>query len=74
MNTLQTNYRREKKKVEESCHSGSGTYDIYEPSLWYFHLFHFLGDQDTPRFSSSNLASVFDFVYSILKNKNELLK
>lgn len=55
INTLRTNYRREKKKFEESYRSGSGTDQIYVPTLWYYHLFHFLSDQDTPRSSSSNL-------------------
>lgn len=55
LNALRTNYRREKKKVEASRHSGIGTDEIYEPSLWYYHLFDFLGDQETPRSSSSNL-------------------
>lgn len=55
INAFRTNYRREKKKVEESLRSGRGTDEIYEPSLWYYHLFDFLGDQDTPRSSLSNL-------------------
>jgi hypothetical protein len=53
INAFRTNYRREKKKVEESRHSGIGTDEIYEPTLWYYHLFDFLGDQDTPRSYSS---------------------
>jgi Alcohol dehydrogenase transcription factor Myb/SANT-like. len=49
LNTLRTNYRRENKKVGESRRSGSGTNDIYEQSLWYFHLFLFLDDQDSAK-------------------------
>jgi hypothetical protein len=33
-NAFGTNYRREKKKVEESHHSGSGTDEIHVPTLW----------------------------------------
>lgn len=54
INSLRTNYRREKKKVEESLRSGIGTDEMYEPFLWYYRLFDFLGDQDAPRNSSSN--------------------
>lgn len=53
INAFRTNYRREKKKVEESLHSGTGTDEIYHPTLWYYQLFDFLGDQDTPRNSFS---------------------
>jgi len=64
INAFRTNYRREKRKVEESRHSGIGTDEIYEPSLWYYHLFDFLGDQDTPRSSSSNLNEIeVSFIY-----------
>lgn len=55
INAFRTNYRREKKKIEESRRSGIGTDDVYEPTLWYYNLFEFLGDQETPRSSSSNI-------------------
>ncbi|CAH2000998.1 unnamed protein product [Acanthoscelides obtectus] len=32
-----------------------GADERYEPTLWYYHLFHFLGDQETPRKSEANL-------------------
>jgi hypothetical protein len=35
INAFRTNYRREKKKVEESHHSGCGTDEISVPTLWY---------------------------------------
>jgi hypothetical protein len=35
INAFRTNYRREKKNTEESRHSGSGTDEIYVPTLWY---------------------------------------
>jgi hypothetical protein len=33
INDFRTSYRREKKNVEESHHSGSGTDEIYVPTL-----------------------------------------
>lgn len=69
INTFRTHYRREKKKVEESCRSGSGTDEIYEPTLWYYPLLNFLGDQETPRNSSSNLNErhvSLIFIYLVL--------
>jgi hypothetical protein len=57
----------EKKKVEGSHHSGSGTDEIHVPTLWYYHLFNFFGDQDPPRSSSANLnegeVSLFTVLY-----------
>jgi hypothetical protein len=35
INVFRTNYRIEKKRVEESHHSGSGTDEIYVLTLWY---------------------------------------
>lgn len=56
LNGLRTNYRKEKKKVEESTRSGAGTNDIYVPTLWYYDLLKFLDDdQGTPRGSRSNI-------------------
>jgi len=56
INSFRTNFRREKKKIEESLRSGAGADDVYEPSLWYYNvLFDFLSDQETPRNSFSNI-------------------
>ncbi|KAF9802910.1 hypothetical protein SFRURICE_015507 [Spodoptera frugiperda] len=56
LNALRTNYRKEKKKVEESIRSGAGSSDVYEPTLWYYKLLKFLNDdQETSRFSRSNI-------------------
>lgn len=55
INSFRTNYRREKKKVEASRRPGIATDELYEPSLWYYHLFDFLADHETPRVSSSIL-------------------
>ncbi|KAL1489214.1 hypothetical protein ABEB36_014147 [Hypothenemus hampei] len=49
INSLRTVYRKELAKVKQSIHSGAADEDIYKPTLWYFDLLSFLGDQDTPR-------------------------
>lgn len=54
INSMRTNYRREKKKVSDSSRSGAGLEDLYEPSLWYFSLLSFIDEQETPRASESN--------------------
>ncbi|KAF5298898.1 hypothetical protein FQR65_LT09550 [Abscondita terminalis] len=46
INTFRSNVRRERKKYDESVRSGASSNDIYKPTLWYFHLFDFIGDQD----------------------------
>ncbi|GBP60236.1 hypothetical protein EVAR_44611_1 [Eumeta japonica] len=56
INTFRSNVRRERKKYDESVRSGASSDDIYEPTLWYFHLFDFIGDQDVPRSSRSNIS------------------
>lgn len=58
INAFRTNYRREKKKIQDSLHSGIGTDDVYIPTLWYYDMFHFLDDQETPRTSESNLSEI----------------
>nr|CAH7760101.1 unnamed protein product [Callosobruchus chinensis] len=42
------------KKIRESRRTGSSG-EIYESSLWYFHLLDFLYDQEVPRKSHSNM-------------------
>ncbi|KAJ8930678.1 hypothetical protein NQ314_016492 [Rhamnusium bicolor] len=49
INSLRSFYRKEKKKVWDSVKSGAGTEDVYSPTLWYYDLFKFLDDQETPR-------------------------
>lgn len=56
INSLRSNVRKEKKKYKESLKSGASTEDIYKPTLWYYDLFDFLGDEDTPRKSLSNVV------------------
>lgn len=55
IHNLRCNYRKEKKKVDASKKSGAGTDELYKPTLWYYNLFDFLGDQDVPGTSQSNL-------------------
>lgn len=55
INSLRSNVRKEKKKCNESTKSGASADEVYKPTLWYFDLFNFLGDQDTPRESRSNM-------------------
>ncbi|XP_054726004.1 uncharacterized protein LOC129235936 [Anastrepha obliqua] len=57
VNSLRSAFRKEKKKVEASKKSGSSADSIYKPALWYYDLFDFLQDQDTPKTSISNLDS-----------------
>ncbi|KAL4702735.1 hypothetical protein ACJJTC_001480 [Scirpophaga incertulas] len=56
INALRSNVRREKRKIDESTKSGASADEIYKPSLWYYDMFEFLGDQDTPRPSQSNIV------------------
>ena len=57
INTFRSNFRREKKKYEESMKSGASPEDIQKPTLWYYDLFHFLGDQDVPASSQSDILN-----------------
>lgn len=55
INTLRGGFRREYKKVQSSKRTGTGSDDIYVPSLWYYDLLLFVRDQDNPRDSVSNI-------------------
>ncbi|KAL1490760.1 hypothetical protein ABEB36_013405 [Hypothenemus hampei] len=58
INNLRCNVRKEKKKHEQSVQSAATADDIYHPKLWYYHLFDFLNDQETPKESpEANLDS-----------------
>ncbi|KAL3275063.1 hypothetical protein HHI36_019835 [Cryptolaemus montrouzieri] len=56
------NVRKERKKVEALKKSGASADSIYKPVFWYYDLFDFLQDQDTPETSCSNLDSENDEV------------
>ncbi|CAK1587942.1 unnamed protein product [Parnassius mnemosyne] len=53
--SLKTNYKKEKKKVENSKRSGAGADVVFEPKLWYFKELIFFDDQIEPRASCSNI-------------------
>lgn len=55
IDSLRAGYRREVKKVTASKRSGAGGENVYIPSLWYFDELNFLGDQEIPRASVSNI-------------------
>ncbi|KAF5298690.1 hypothetical protein FQR65_LT19594 [Abscondita terminalis] len=48
-NNLRSTYNQEKKKVLSSQRTGTGTEDVYEPSLPWFSKMRFLDDVITPR-------------------------
>jgi len=74
INSLRSNIRKEKKKYEESLKSGASADDVYKPTLWYYNLFDFLGNQDIPQSSYANLIDkqnhfqVSTYNYIILYN------
>ena len=57
INGIRSNYRKELKKIKASMRTGSGTNEVYKPTLWYFNDLNFLDDQETPRNSRSNIQS-----------------
>ncbi|XP_074041337.1 uncharacterized protein [Leptinotarsa decemlineata] len=48
INNLRSSFRKELKKVNKSKKSGSGTDEIYVPTLWYYKLLLFTSDQEEP--------------------------
>lgn len=57
MNTLRTNFRKELKRIKISEHSGVGTDDIIEPTLWYFEEMKFLIGQEEPSTSQNTIQA-----------------
>lgn len=57
INSMRTVYRKELAKLNKSVRSGAGDEDVYKPTLWYFDLFQFLNDQETPRGSVNTMDS-----------------
>ncbi|KAJ8884689.1 hypothetical protein PR048_016547, partial [Dryococelus australis] len=55
--SLRSVYQEELAEVRKSIRSGAGKDDVYKPSLWYFDLFAFLSDQETPRESTNTMDS-----------------
>ena len=54
INNVRSNVHKEKKKHKVSIKSGASADDIYMATLWYYNLFDFLGNQETPTASISN--------------------
>ncbi|XP_074032663.1 uncharacterized protein [Leptinotarsa decemlineata] len=48
INNLRSSFRKELKKVNKSKKFGSGTDEIYVPTLWYYKLLLFTSDQEEP--------------------------
>lgn len=46
LNNLRSSFRKELKKVNKSKKSGTGSEDVYTPTLWYFKLLLFTSDQE----------------------------
>nr|CAH7753324.1 unnamed protein product [Callosobruchus chinensis] len=60
INSLRSNVRKEKKKRDMSIKSGASADNVYVSKLWYLDLFDFLGDQDIPSTSVSNLEEEYE--------------
>ncbi|KAB0804497.1 hypothetical protein PPYR_01467 [Photinus pyralis] len=74
INSLRSSYRKEKKKVADSLKSGAGTEEVYSPTLWYYDLFKFLDDQETPRAPVSNFEDAQESQLAFVKATVETLK
>ncbi|XP_067627004.1 uncharacterized protein [Eurosta solidaginis] len=57
INTLRSNFRREKQRLAKSSRSGAASDDSQEPSLFYYYEMQFLNDMDTPCSSKGKRAS-----------------
>jgi hypothetical protein len=64
---MRSSYRKELKKVAQ-CKKSGASGEVYEPSLWYFHMLDFLYDQEIPRGSISNMP----IVESCAEEENEV--
>jgi Alcohol dehydrogenase transcription factor Myb/SANT-like len=49
INSMRSCFRKEFKKFMDSKKSGTGTEEVYKPTLWYYELLLFLKDQEMPR-------------------------
>lgn len=54
INNMRSSYRKELKKIKDSKRSGASG-EVYETSLWYFHLLDFLYNHEKLRKSTSNM-------------------
>lgn len=72
INNLRSAVRKEKKKIDSSKKSGTSPDEIYKPTLWYYDLFSFLGDQDIPASSTSNLDDEENASNEVSLNLNKI--
>lgn len=71
IHTMRCSFRRELKKVINSVRSGSGTDEVYVPSLWYYDMLSFIADSEMPRKGTSNIE---DDESGPEKTQNEVCK
>lgn len=48
VNTLRSNFRREKNKIKASKRSGAEADDVYKPTSWVFYALSFLQETESP--------------------------
>lgn len=68
LNSMRSCFRKEFKKVQESKSSGTGSENVYTPTLWYFDLLMFLKDQEMPRPSVGTDDPNFTSQIQVFKN------
>ncbi|CAH1107762.1 unnamed protein product [Psylliodes chrysocephalus] len=66
-NNLKTNVLQEYRKVQKSKSSGSGTDELYEPTLWYYRAMLFVLDHTVPR---KALDSLSEDIFDELRDEN----
>lgn len=56
INGLRSHFSREVDKMKTNNKSGSGTSDLYTPSVWWFQKMQFIKDHLDPRVSTSSMT------------------
>lgn len=69
LNSMRSCFRKEFKKVQDLKKTGTGSEEVYVPTLWYFDLLMFLKDQEIPR--SSVGTDDPNFVSQVQVNKRK---
>ena len=72
INTLRSQYRKEKKLLISSKKSGAGTDEIYATKLWCFSQLEFLTDGEIQRESTSTMDSLQEVCWCIFTSTNEV--
>lgn len=70
LNTLRSNFRRERNKIKSSSRSGAGTDEIYKPTSWVFYALKFLEDTESPSSLNTQIeeTEVSNKIISIFSN------